>query len=258
MNRLAIVVPLLALPTLANADLIFGMNSPVSGAGIYLINTATGASTLYRATPTAASSGGNGLAYDPSTDNFYYVANAATGLDRIIRCGPSGETDLGPVTTSAPIASGTFYNGSYWYQPNNEARVYRATFPTPSSVSITFQILPGFPTTSSFGDIASLPDGTTYASFSGDMRRYDLDVPGAGSVPLASASVTLQLAFHGTTLWGISGSDQIYSVNTLNGFASPGPMLLNTSLNILDAATVPAPASALTLGALAVLRRRRR
>jgi len=258
MNRFALIVPVLAIAAVAHADVIYGLNSPVTGAGIYLIDTATGASSLYRATPTAATSGGaNGLAYDPSTDNFYYIANSA-GADRVIRCGPSGETDLGPVLTGSPVASGTFYNGSYWYQPNNETRVYRVNFPTPATINITFQVLPTFPSTSSFGDIASLPDGTTYASYSGDMRRYNLNSIGAGAVPLPAATTTMQLAFYGSTLWGISGSDQIYTVNTTTGASTAVATLQNTSLTIVDAATVPAPSALVTLGLIPLLRRRRR
>lgn len=256
MHRFALIVPILALPALAHADLVFGLNSPVSGAGIYLIDTATGASSLYRATPTALSGGGNGLAYDPSTDAFYYVA-ATSGADRLIRCTAAGETDLGAVPTSSPVASGTFYNGSYWFHPNNETRVFRATFPTPSTASISFQILPAFPASSNFGDIASLPDGTTYASYSGDMRRYNLNNIPAGAVPLAAATTSMQLAFSGTTLWGISGNDQIYTVNTTTGASTAVASLLNTNLTIVDAATIPAPASALLLGVLPMLRRRR-
>ncbi len=258
MNRLALIVPIVAFPALAHADLVFGLNSPVSGAGIYLIDTATGASTLYRATPTALStSGANGLAYDPSTDAFYYVA-ATSGADRLIRCTAAGETDLGAVPTSSPVASGTFYNGSYWFHPNNETRVFRATFPTPSTSSITFQVLPAFPASSNFGDIASLPDGTTYASFSGDMRRYNLNSLPAGAVPLPAANTTMQLAFSGTTLWGISGNDQIYTVNTATGASTSVGSLLNTNLTIVDAATIPAPASSLLFGVFSLLRRRRR
>lgn len=257
MNRIALVVPVLALPAIAHANYIFGLNSPASGGGIYLINTFTGASSLYRATPSAMTGGGgNGLAYDPDSDTFYYIT-AASGNDRVIRCAPSGETDLGPITTASPVASGTFYNGAYWFHPNNETRVYRAAFPTPATMSITFQILPTFPSNSSFGDIASLPDGKTFASFSGSMRRYDLNNISAGSTPLVGATTTMQLAFYGSTLWGISGTDQIYTVNTSTGASTVVATLQNSSLTIVDAATVPAPASAIILGALAFTRRRR-
>ncbi len=257
MNRLALLVPVALIPATAHADLIFGLNSPASGAGIYLIDTATGASSLYRATPAAIPAGANGLAYDLSTDTFYYAANSS-GNDHIIRCAPSGETDLGPVPSGSQVLSATFYNGSYWYHPNAETRVYRATFPTPSTTSISFQNIPAFPANASFGDIASLPDGTTYASYSSSMRRYNLNSAGAGAVPLSGASLTMQLAFHGTTLWGISGSDQIYTVNTTSGVSTPVSTLLNTTLTIVDAATIPAPASAFALAAFPLLRRRRR
>lgn len=258
MNRFALIVPILAFPAIAHADQIFGLNSSVSGAGIYLIDTATGASSLYRATPSALTGGGgNGLAYDQSSDTFYYVVSTA-GNDHVIRCAPSGETDLGAILTGSPVASGTFYNGSFWYHPNNETRVYRASFPTPSTMSITFSVVPTFPSTASFGDIASAPDGTTYASFSGDMRRYNLNTLSMGAVPLPAATLSMQLAFYGSTLWGISGNDQIYTINTVNGASTPVATLQNTSLTIVDAATVPAPASALALGLLPLLRRRRR
>lgn len=258
MNRLALIVPLVAFPALAHADLIFALNSPAAGGGIYLVDTATGASTLYRATPTNnASFGGNGLAYDASSDTFYYVIRPG-GNDQLIRSTPSGETNLGALLATGPINSATFHNGAYWYHPNNEARVYSASFPTPSTISSTFQVLPNFPAISSFGDIASLPDGTTYASYSGDMRRYNLNNISAGAVPLAAATTTMQLAFYGTNLWGISGNDRIYSVNTATGASTLVATLQNTSLTIVDAATVPAPAAGLILGVLPLVRRRRR
>lgn len=254
MNRILCLVPAIVLPSVANADAIFGLNSPVTGGGIYMIDTDTGNSVLYRNTPTiTAGVGGNGLAYDQATDSFYYVTNN----DRLIRCSASGELDLGPVPVSSQVASGTFYNGAYWYHPDNTNRVYRAAFPTPVTTSISYQIVPNFPTTALFGDIASLPDGTTYASFSGDMRRYDLDFLGGGCIPLAGATLTLQLAFSGSTLWGVSSTDRLYTINTLTGVSAPGMLLQDASLTIIDAATVPAPASALLLAMLPLMRRRR-
>lgn len=243
----------------AHADIVFGLNASQTGGGIYQIDTSTGAMTLYRATPSLVgiSVDANGLAYDAPNDTFYYI-NRVAGVNSFIRNAPSGEVNLGTMASTANLDSGTFYNGFYWTQPSSSNQLIRVTPTIAGFTALPFTI-PGA-AFGNFGDIASDPNGVTFASQSGTMRRYDLDNPGAGFVPLATNANTMQIAFGAAGgLYGVN-NDTIYSINTVSGSANSIATLQFTNMNIIDLATAPSPgagAASMMLIGLAASRRRR-
>ncbi len=243
--------------SVARADVIFGINAGPSGGGIYAIDTSTGIATPYRATPSVGTTDdANGLAYNDATDTFYYV-NRTGGVNRMVRNAATGETDLGAMASNGVLDSGTFYNGYYWSHGSSSIQVLRVAFAGPSFSEVPFTV-PGFPANANFGDIASLANGVTYASFSNTLRRYDLDTPAAGSVLISMGLQTMQLAFGPTGLWGIRGSN-IYSINTTTGGFTLTSTLANGSLQFIDLAPAPAPGSVglLAFSAGVLFRRRR-
>ena len=260
-SRIRRIVPLCIAATgamhapVARGDLIFGLNvSSTPTTGIYLVNTVTRTSTLYRAT-TRATTGSNALAYDRGSDTFYYVTDMGA-TNHLIRNRPGQpEVDMGAMTSTASLDAATFYNGSYWTQANSSAGIIRVSFPGGGFVE-QFNAIPGYPNNVNYGDIASDPSGVTFASQSGGLRRYNLNSLGAGSVPLANTPV-MQLAFGPSGLFGMSGGT-IYSVSTTTGVATPLGGLINRGLSFIDLATAPAPGAGVVLGLGAMVAGRRK
>ncbi|MBX3377422.1 MAG: hypothetical protein KF678_10520 [Phycisphaeraceae bacterium] len=238
----------------SRADLIFGLHVGASP-GIYLIDTATGQTSLYRSAPMASL--GNSLAYNPANDSFFYTRSGSSSPQVVLNTTSGSEIVLGALKTTNGVTSGTFYNGSYWVQPNYTAGILEA-WQFGGGVASVLRGIPAYPTTVTYGDIASDANGVTYASHSRGMHRYDLNALAAGCTALPNANVfQMQLAFGPTGLFGLSGS-RIYRINTSNGAATPISQVQG-NFQFIDLASVPSPGG---LGLLAstgfVLAQRRR
>ncbi|RYG46141.1 PEP-CTERM sorting domain-containing protein [bacterium] len=243
--------------TSAQAAFIYGISTG-SSSGIFKIDTATGASTkLYSVANIGALNNNvtNSLAYDAATGDFYF-----NGADKkLYKRNASGEFLVGTLSKSA--ASGTFYNGSFYYVENSTKNIHKVDVNTFSDSVFSS---PSALTGASYGDVASDDAGNIYGAASNGVWKSSLTAPSQASF-LTTSATSLQLGFYGSSLFGINASnDRIYSVNLTNGAITNTATLVDAAgLFITDAASaqaVPEPASmiALGLGAAAMIRRRRK
>lgn len=246
----------------AHADFVYGLNATASK-GIYQIDTATGATTLVASTPSLTASGasGNGLAFDASTNAFYYIRrvgstnyfmrNALTGSGSV-------ETTLGALTVNQQYLSGTFYNGNYWAIPNGASNTILRC--TPIGSTFTNVTLPtAFPAGAGFGDIASTSTGITYASTTGvgGLRRFNLNALTAPPTLVTLGTAGYQLAFGNTGLFAVQGTN-IFSINTTTGALAFTAALTTPGIGFNDLASIPAPGALPLAGLVALIGRRGR
>ncbi|RYG31493.1 hypothetical protein EON81_22760, partial [bacterium] len=229
----------------AQAAFIYGLSTGLDK-GIFKINTATGASRLvHEITHGGATNNNdvNAFAYDGTAGNFFYNAGG-----KLYKVNASGESLVGTLAKSA--ASGTFYNGSYYYVENNSKNVRKVNVGT---FSDTLFSTPTGLVNAGYGDIASSATGAFYGATGTGFYEGSLANASSGVSYKATNPGSLQLGFYGSTLYGINTStDRIYALNTATGAATLTATLTNASrLYITDAASaeaVPEPASLAALG----------
>ena len=240
----------------AHADFVYGLNA-VGSKGVYRIDTATGGVTLVAATPslTASGAGGNGLAFDATSNAFYYVRRSGS-TNFFMRNVGGTETTLGAIVAPGVYYSGTFYNGHYWAIRNGSSNsIVRLT---PAGAGFTQAVVPlAFPLNADFGDIASTATGLTYASCSSGFLRFDLNALGTPAVNLNPTAGNYQIAFGNTGLFAVQGTN-IYSVNTMNGVRTFTAAVSAPGYGFNDLASIPAPGAAALLGVAGVAGARRR
>ncbi|RYG46142.1 PEP-CTERM sorting domain-containing protein [bacterium] len=245
--------------TSAQAAFVYGLSTG-QDSGIFKIDVSTGGTTLMHSISHAGGLNNNttnSLAYNSATGDFFY-----TGADKkLYKVNGSGDTLVGTLSKSA--ASGTFYNGSFYYVEQSTKNVRRVNVNT---FSDTLFSTPTGLGSGSYGDIASKNDGTFLASNSAGFYGGSLASGLTTMSARASNPGSLQLGFYNdAALYGISaGSDQIFSINAATGASTYLNTLTNGSrlfiTDVASAQAVPEPASlaALALGAGAFLRRRRK
>jgi len=254
--RIAIVASLALSAAFANAGTLLGIDNN----GIYKINTATGASTLAASMAGHGTGDTNGLAYNQSTNTAYFQRNSKLWSVNL-GTGTFTQTSY----TIGDAASATFYNGAYYYGTGNLIKKVDFVGASPSTVKT-------FSKSFGYGDIATTAAGMMYGSSDGTIFRSDLTAVGNSYTSLNTSGKQLQLGFIGGSLYGIatgnagSTTGGLYSINTLTGVQTAlgvTAMYNGHALAIRDAAgmqAVPEPTTiaALGLGALGLLKRRRK
>jgi hypothetical protein len=243
----------------AHADFVYGLNSTASK-GIYQIDTATGATTLVASTPSLTASGasGNGLAFDATTNAFYYIRRVGSTnyfMRNALTSSGGVETTLGVLTINQQYLSGTFYNGNYWAIPNGASNTILRC--TPLGSTFTNVTLPtAFPAGAGFGDIASTSTGITYASTTGvaGLRRFNLNTLAAAPTIVSMSTSGFQLAFGNTGLFGVQGTN-IYSINTTTGARVFTATVTTPGIGFNDLASIPAPGALPLAGLVALIGR---
>lgn len=259
-GRLIIVALAVAVAGSANAGWVYGINDAANGGGIYRINMLTGQSSLVTAT-----SGGqpNGLASDLAGGNLYW--GAGSGNRTLRRYSIAGNTTTVLTGSLAKnTASGAWYNGSYYYVAEGTRELRRVNI-TGNAITGESVLLNPSESGWGFGDIDITADGKVYGSTTNNVFwQADLGNLAAGYTILSTThGDRLQLGFFGSTLYGVgSDDDRLFSVALANGARTLTSTLTDRSLRITDAAAAPVPEpgtiAALGLGAMALLRRRKK
>jgi hypothetical protein len=250
----------------------YGINGTAQGGGVYQIDTSTGVAQL--AFPTLKHLGEtNGLAWDGG-DWFYYIVgtNTLVAYDAV----NVTTTVLGPL--KGRVSSATFYNGAYYYYQDRSKSIWKQVV-----TGATLGALSKKPVTNGgsyqFGDIAAASNGEWVGTPQGGLLIYgsNIDAPVETQTALAGpagALTGLQSAFAADgNFYGVRSdmlNGTIYSIDIATATAVAGAAVSSPfgNLRIRDAAgaaplgivPVPEPASmtAMALGALALLRRRRK
>lgn len=250
----SILLPLVAsAAALSHAGTLLGLDD----SAIYRIDAKTGVSTVAASLTGHGTGDANALAYDAATGTAYFQRNSALWSVNLTS-GAFAQTGY----TVGDIADATFSNGQYVYGTGSALMAVDFTKKSPVTLGTYNK---GW----SFGDIATTADGTLYGS--AERSTFRIDKNGAYTA-LNSAGHNLQLGFVGTSLYGIAnGNDTyakgaIYTVDLGTGVQTDTGVvarLNGSALAIRDAATYqavpePAPIAALAIGAVGLLRRRRR
>jgi hypothetical protein len=242
----------------AKAALILGINSVNKGGGTYVIDTDTGVATLYQSTAAAAlgtsSNSGNSLALGDGVT--YYSSYSAAANDTLFADNGSGPVAAGSLV--GHVASGTFLEDSYYYIGQGSPFLHQVTFngAGTSIVTDTAFALGGDVKPWAFGDIAA-SGGTIYGVgiTGGASELFSIDLSTFTVTTIAALPLNLQLAFAGSTLYGINTTTgDIYQVNTTTGALTYKSTLGTVDvkeLRINDLASspvIPEPASVTLLG----------
>lgn len=247
-------LPLVAsVAALGHAGTLLGLDD----SAIYRIDAATGAATVAASLAGHGTGDANALAYDATTNTAYFQRNSAL-WSVSLTSGAFAQTGY----TVGDIAAATFSNGKYVYGTGSALMAVDFTKKSPVTLGTYNK---GW----SFGDIATAADGTLY----GSAARSTFRIEGNGAyTALNGAGHNLQLGFVGSSLYGIAnGNDTyakgaIYTVDLGTGLQTNTGVVARlggSALAIRDAATYqavpePAPIAALAVGAIGLLRRRRK
>lgn len=255
-------IPLLLVALSAAAASQAGSILGIDDARIYKIDVATGLATSVGSLAGTGSAQANALAYSAANDTAYFQRggklwgmNVATGAitDQRVAVGAT--------------AAATFYGGAYYFMGQGDGKLSKVDLAAGTST-----LVKDFTNDWSFGDVATDAAGKLYGSSGGSVFSIDLAAPTLSVLSESTRGVQTQLGFVGATLYGIATGNaaggakgQIFTFNGSVGMVATGTTARfnGGALGINDAATynpVPEPASmaALALGALGILRRRKR
>ena len=251
--------------TAARGGSVLGINSQDHGGGIYIIDTVSGDATPLASTLEAQLGSspwsGNGLAHDVAGKRIYYTSFGLKPEHLFVYDLKTGATsDLEGLWGGGRVASGSFYNGRYYYFVQDTADLRKVSFNTDGSIFKDVSLGLDNPHVWTYGDIAIGSDGILYGSAetSGGVKEFfKVDLQNSSTTVEyinSSMSEKYQLAFSKGELIGIAtGSDSIYSLNTSNGYAEYLATLADTTLLINDAAPWPVPLPAAAWPAMIVL-----
>jgi hypothetical protein len=256
----------LATVVAAQASNFYGINGTAQGGGVYKIDVNTGVAQLEF--PTLKHLGEtNGLAWDGG-NWFYYVV----GTNTLVAYDAFNVTTtvLGPL--KGRVSSATFYNGAYYYYQDRSKSIWKQNV-TGATLGALSKKVVVTGTTYQFGDIAARQDGVFFGTpQGGKLIKGDLNtgpiVESTVGVIAGDAGKGLQTAFFGTTLYGVRSdvlNGDIYAINTSDASSVWVSTVSSPfgNLRIRDAAgaaPVPEPATmaGLAMGALALMRRRKK
>lgn len=275
LTALAVACAVMLAAAPAMADQVLGINEGTinPSGGIYTIDTVTGA--VSHVAPTHPNSnigsyGPNSLAMGEH-GTLYYSSYGHAGGDSLFAYNVfSGVTKQFSTPLAGTVASGSFYNGKYYYIPQGTSDLHQVTFHLDGSISDTL-VVSGDPAWF-FGDIAIAHDGMLYGSANANGQFFSLDLTdlGGGYHLIATGlDDKMQLAFADGTLYGlVTNSGKIYRINVNTGgvddtgLGKVGGLLINDLAGAIPSGggTVPEPAALclLALGVGVVLVRRMR
>ena len=258
--RNTLILASLALAAASQAGTVLGIDN----SRLYAIDTTSGVAT------SLADLGGTGdanaLAYDAAKNIAYYGReNALWSID----LNAADRVAVKSAHAIGDVAAATFYGGEYLFGTASQLKKVSLSSANPS-----VSVVQTYGKDWSFGDIATKGD-TLYGIAGNSLFTLDLASANTAYASLSNGAKNLQLGFVGDTLFGISTGNSgapmgaIYTVSTVATATNP---LTNTgvvatyngsALAIRDAATYqavpePAPFAALGVGALGLLRRRRK
>lgn len=168
----------------------------------------------------------NGIAYDEANNKLYYATAGSPSQLYAYDFATMAQSFVGALTGAN--ASGSFYDGKYYYVENGQGDLWEVSFPFAKS-EIATDFGAG---NANYGDIAIDPDGIMYGSTTGGSPIfYKLNLDGfaynliyGGTDPLKA--VKLQLAFgkdgrlygqRARTIAGDAVDGNFYVVNMSNG-----------------------------------------
>lgn len=251
--------------TAARGGSVLGINSQDRGGGIYIIDTVSGYVTPLASTWDArlgsSTWSGNGLAHDIAGKRIYYTSFGQNPEHLFVYDLTTGDTsDLAGLWGGGRVASGSFYDGCYYYFVQDTDDLRKVSFNANGSISEDVSLGLDNPHVWTYGDIAIGSDGTLYGSAEtskGVKEFFKVDLQNSSTTVdyiNSTMSEKYQLAFSEGELIGIAtGSDSIYSLDTDDGNAEYLATLADTSLLINDAAPWPVPLPAASWPAMIVL-----
>ena len=268
--RTASLFALASLALAANAGTILGIDAN----SLYTVDTTTGNASVLTGLGTlgAGGRGANGLAYDPITNTAFYQRDDSLYYYRV-GTGTFGGGGLSMV--GQQVASGAFYNGAYYYVGNTSTLFRVAVTPFQQGFTFSRSVVTTLNNSGAYGDIAINAQGLLFGSASGNFFSVDLANNNQQTL-LSSSSRQTQLAYDGGQLFAVATggatSDGLntptgtfYTVTSTGAFTATGAVarLNGTALALNDTSSfqaVPEPSAfaALSLGAVALLKRRKR
>ena len=203
--------------------IMYGTSLGISGVGdkIYEIDVSTLTATELFDTGLSPSSinGPNGNAYDPVNNRLYY--SAYTSPDSLYFYdftnpvnNPSGSLPGGMVACAG------WYNGKYYYIPQQTGKLYEVTFNTDGTINTATKICDYSGKSFNFGDVAITPNGLMYGSsaVNGVGKFWSIDLKDCTYTEI-STMAHMQLAFgsDGVLYSHDAGNANFYTIDPVLG-----------------------------------------